>query len=74
MESGSIKKLQDLIDSNYKIEKISPPIFGSDAEVNIVTVTLVSSEGKKESLRAYREDSHLLREYIRKNKLFKKNR
>ena len=70
MESDSITKLKHLIDRNYKIEKISPPIFGSDAEVNIVTVTLVSSDGEKENVRAYREDSHLLREYIRKNKLF----
>jgi hypothetical protein len=70
MESVSIKKLQDLIDSNYKIEKISPPIFGSDAEINIVTVTLISGDGKKENLRAYREESHSLREYIRKNRLF----
>jgi len=70
MESESIEKLQSLIDSNYKIEKIFPPIFGSDAEVNIVTVTLISNDGKKENIRAYREESNYLREYIRKNKLF----
>ena len=70
MELTSIKKLQNLIDNNYKIEKIYPPIFGSDAEINIVTITLVSPEGKKENLRAFREESHQLREYIRNNKLF----
>jgi hypothetical protein len=70
MELTSIKKLQDLIDNNYKIEKIYPPIFGSDAEINIVTITLVSPEGKKENLRAFREESHQLREYIKNNKLF----
>ena len=70
MESTSIKKLQDLIDNNYKIEKVHPPIFGSDAEINIITVTLISENGKKENIRAYGDESHQLRDYIRKNKLF----
>jgi hypothetical protein len=70
MELTSIKKLQELIDNNYKIEKLYPPIFGSDVEINIVTVTLISENGKKESIRAYGDESHQLRDYIRKNKLF----
>jgi hypothetical protein len=70
VESTSIEKLQTLIDNNYKIEKIHPLIFGSDAEINIVSLTLVSGDGKKESIRAYGEESHQLREYIRKNDLF----
>ena len=70
MESTSIEKLQTLIDNNYKIEKIHPLIFGSDAEINIVNLTLVSDDGKKETIRAYGEESHQLREYIRKNDLF----
>jgi hypothetical protein len=70
MESTSIEKLQTLIDNNYKIENIQPIIFGSDAEINIVRLTLVSEDGKKESIRAYGEESHQLREYIRKNELF----
>jgi len=70
MESTSIEKLQKLIDNNYKIEKIHPLIFGSDAEINIVILTLVSEDGKKENIRAYGEESHQLREFIRKNELF----
>jgi hypothetical protein len=70
MESPSIRKLQDLINNNFKIEEIHPLIFGSDAEINIITVTLISENGKKESIRAYGDESHQLREYIRKNKLF----
>jgi hypothetical protein len=66
----SIEKLQTLIDNKYKIEKIHPLIFGSDAEINIVNLTLVSDDGKKETIRAYGEESHQLREYIRKNDLF----
>jgi hypothetical protein len=70
VESTSIEKLQTLIENNYKIEKIHPLIFGSDAEINIVNLTLVSDDGKKETIRAYGEESHQLREYIRKNDLF----
>ena len=70
MESTSIEKLQKLIDNNYKIEKLHPLIFGSDAEINIVSLTLVSEDGKKENIRAYGEESHQLREFIRKNELF----
>jgi uncharacterized Rossmann fold enzyme len=70
MELTSIKKLKDMIDNNFKIEKIQPPIFGSDADINIVTVTLISENGKKEIVRAYGDESHQLREYIRTNKLY----
>lgn len=71
MELTSIKKLQQLIDNNYKIKKVHPPIFGSDAEINIITVTLISENEKTESIRAYGDESHQLRDYIRKNKLFR---
>ena len=70
METTSIEKLQMLIDNEYKIEKIQPLIFGSDAEINMVSLTLVSEDGRKETIRAYGEESHQLREYIRKNELF----
>lgn len=61
----SLTKLKRLLDNNYKIEKIQPPVFASDAEVNIVTITLLCPDGKKESVYAYREESRALREYIR---------
>ena len=70
MELASIKKLQDMIDNNFKIEKIQPPIFGSDADINIVTINLISEDEKKGIVRAYGEESHQLREYIRINKLY----
>jgi hypothetical protein len=70
METTSIEKLQRLINNEYKIEKIHPLIFGSDAEINMVSLTLVSEDGRKETIRAYGEESHQLREYIRKNELF----
>jgi hypothetical protein len=65
VEFESVLKIKGLLDSNYKIEKIEPPVFASDAEVNIVTVTLLSPDGKKETIRAYREESQAVREYIR---------
>jgi len=74
METTSIEKLQMLIDNEYKIEKIHPLIFGSDAEINMVSLTLVSEDGRKETIRAYGEESHQLREYIRKNELFQVQR
>ncbi|MGC2571154.1 MAG: hypothetical protein WA364_06550 [Candidatus Nitrosopolaris sp.] len=65
VELESITKLKSLLDSNYKIEGIQPSVFASDAEVNIVTVTLLCPDGQKETIRAYREESRALREYIR---------
>jgi hypothetical protein len=61
----SLTQLKRLLDNDYKIEKIQPSVFASDAEVNIVTVTLICPDGKKETIRAYREESRALREYIR---------
>jgi hypothetical protein len=65
VELESLTKLKRLLDNDYKIEKIQPPVFASEVEVNIVTVTLLCPDGKKETIRAYREESKALREYIR---------
>ncbi|MFY9798727.1 MAG: hypothetical protein WAJ93_23820 [Candidatus Nitrosopolaris sp.] len=65
VELESIAKLKSLLDNDYKIERIQPSVFASDAEVNIVTVALLCRDGKKETIRAYREESRALREYIR---------
>ena len=65
VEFESVIKIKRLLNSSYKIEKIEPPVFASDAEVNIVTVTLQSPDGKNEMIRAYREESQAVRDYIR---------
>jgi hypothetical protein len=65
VELESITKLKSLLDKDYKIHNIQPSVFASDAEVNIVTITLLCPDGKKETIRAYREESKALREYIR---------
>ena len=64
-EFKSISELKKLLDVGCKIEKINPPIFASDAEVNIVTVTLVCPDGRMQTIRAYREEAQSLREFIR---------
>jgi len=65
LESESISELKKLLAQNYKIEKVEPRMFTSDAEVNIVRVTLASTDGKTKTIKAYREESHALREFIR---------
>ena len=42
----AISELKKLLADNCKIEKIHPPVFASDAEVNIVTVTVAFPDGK----------------------------
>jgi len=64
-EFKSISELKKLLAANCKIEKIHPPVFASDPEVNIVTVTVAFSDGKTQTIRAYREEAHALREFIR---------
>jgi hypothetical protein len=64
-EFRSISELKKLLASNCKIEKIYPPVFASDAEVNIVTVTVKCPYGKIQSIRACKEEAHALREFLR---------
>jgi hypothetical protein len=64
-EFKSISELKRLLSANCKIEKIHPPVFGSGAEVNIVMVTMALPDGKTQTIRAYREEAHALREFIR---------
>ena len=61
----SISKLKNLLDADCKIEKVQPPVFASDAEVNIVIVTVVCPDGKIQTIKAYREEAQALREFIK---------
>jgi hypothetical protein len=67
MSSGAnaISKLKKPLESNYVIEKVQPPVMASDAEVNIVMVTLLCPDGKKETIKAYREEAVAMREFMR---------
>jgi hypothetical protein len=70
-EYNSINELKKLLDSNCKIEKVYPLVIGSDAEINMVIVTIVCPEGRKHTIKAYREESYALREFIRNHKWIK---
>jgi hypothetical protein len=61
----AISELKKLLAANCKIEKIHPPVFASDAEVNMVTVTVAFPDEKTQTIRAYRDEAHALREFIR---------
>ncbi|HEX7274312.1 MAG TPA: hypothetical protein VF248_01740 [Nitrososphaeraceae archaeon] len=58
-------KLQNLLDRGCKIEKLYPKVFGSDAEINIVTVEVKCPDKNIHKIRAYREEAMNLREFIR---------
>jgi hypothetical protein len=64
-EADAISILKKLLESNCIIEKVQPHVMASDAEVNIVIVTVLCPDGKKETIKAYREDPAALREFIR---------
>ena len=64
-EANAISKLKELLESNCVIEKVQPPVMASDAEVNIVIVTLLCPDGKKETIKAYKEEALAMREFIR---------
>ncbi|HEX2405772.1 MAG TPA: hypothetical protein VHJ38_01080 [Nitrososphaeraceae archaeon] len=64
-EFNSISELKKLLEANCKIEKVQPSVFASDAEVNIVIVTVVCPDGKTQTIKTYREEAAALREFIR---------
>lgn len=61
-ELNSISELKKLLDANCKIEKVEPPVYASDAEVNIVKVSIVCPDGKSHTIKAYKEEASTLRE------------
>jgi hypothetical protein len=65
----SILKLKELLDKDCKIEKIYPRVFGSDVEINIVTVEVRCPDKNIHKIRAYREEATNLREFIRTKNL-----
>ena len=62
---GPIAQLQDLLAKNCRIEKVQPAMFASDAEINVVTVTVACPDGSRHTIRAYREEAQALRELVR---------
>ena len=67
-ELNSISELKKLLEANCKIEKVEPPVYASDVEVNIVRVSIVCPDGKSHTIKAYKEEASTLREFIRTHK------
>jgi len=65
MKFESVSKLERLLSTNCKIEKVYPGVFASDAETNIVTVEVKCPDGQIHKIRAYRDEAHALREFMR---------
>lgn len=63
---SKVQELKALLDGGCRVKKVEPAIFASDAEVNIVIVTLACPGGKTHVIRAYREEAHALREFVRR--------
>jgi hypothetical protein len=61
----AVAQLKELLAKNCMIQKVQPAVFASDAEVNIVTVTLLCPDGATHVIRAYREEAHAVRELVR---------
>ena len=60
-----VAELNDLLAKNCKIQKVQPAVFASDAEVNIVVVTVLCPDGATHMIKAYREEAQAIRELIR---------
>jgi hypothetical protein len=60
-KSSDLSQLKKLLASNCKIEKVYPPVFASDAEINIVTVVAKCPDGRTQTIRAYGEEAYALR-------------
>ncbi len=65
MMPDPLAQLKDLLAKNCKIQKILPAVFASDAEVNMVVVTVLCPDGATHVVKAYREEAHAIREFIR---------
>lgn len=63
---GKVEELKALLERGCKVQKVQPAIFASDAEVNIVIVTVACPGGEMHVIRAYREEARELREFVRK--------
>lgn len=65
---AAIDELKALLQKGCRIQKVQPAMFASDAEVNIVIITVECPDGTH-TIRAYREEARELREFVRKQTL-----
>lgn len=60
--AAAIDELKALLQKGCKVQKVQPAMFASDAEVNIVIVTVSCPDGGIHTVKAYREEAKELRE------------
>ena len=65
MMPDPVAQLRDLLAKDCRIQKVQPAVFASDAEINIVVVTLTCPGGATHVIKAYREEAQAVREFIR---------
>ncbi len=63
--ADAVEQLQEMLGRNCRVQKVQPAVFASDAEVNIVIVTVACPDGGTHTVKAYREEAQRLREFIR---------
>lgn len=61
---AAIDELKALIGRGCKVAKVQPTVFASDAEVNIVMVTVECPDGTH-VIKAYRDEARQVREFVR---------
>jgi hypothetical protein len=64
----AVDELKALLQKGCKVQNVQPAVFASDAEVNIVIVTVACPDGIH-TVKVYREEAKELREFIRKQAL-----
>ena len=62
---SAVAQLKELLGRGCKVSKVQPAIFASDAEVNIVIVTVACPDGNLHTVKAYGEEARELREFVR---------
>ena len=62
---AAIDEIKALIGRGCKVAKVQPAIFASDAEVNIVMVTVECPDGAPVVIKAYRDEARQVREFVR---------
>lgn len=65
MMPDPVAQLRDLLAKDCMIQNVQPAVFASDAEINIVVVTLACPGGATHVIKAYREEAQAVREFIR---------
>jgi hypothetical protein len=66
---AAVAELRSLLEGGCKVSKVQPALFASDAEVNMVIVTVTCPDGQARTIKAYREEAKELREFARKASL-----